>query len=214
LTDTSVGYVTTNTCFAPSSTYQQPDEPAGVYPGSIGSRYVIIGSSSDVHTYDGAYLHIVAATGLGQQYRIRASSGTLGAKYIKLALYDQLQTAIDNTSVFAITGCKYNALTAAAATTNGNNAIAGIKVSGNTYGTAGQYGWVQTGGIATALCDSTSVTAGAVAQCSTATVGYVSRWSFGNTAMTGVMPIIGHIVSNVFAATQTYTVVNLTMLES
>ena len=214
LTDASVGYVATNTCYAPSSTYQMPDEPSGVYPGAIGSRYLIIPSSADARTYDGAYFHVVAATGLGQQYRIRASSTTVGAKYVRLSLYDQIQTAVDATSVFAITGCKYACLVAASTTTNGNNNIAGIKVSGNTYSTGSQYGWIQTGGIATALCDATSVTAGSVAQASTATAGYVTRFAFGNTAATGVMPILGHIVSNVFAATQTYTVVNLTMIDA
>ena len=204
--DAAVGYVATNTAFTSSSTYQQSDEPSGLYPGAIGSRYVMICSTAAANIYAGGYLDIVAGTGYGYQYRIRANATTLASNAVKVSLYDQIVVAMDSTTVWAITPCKFNDLVAAAITTGATLGIAGVKVSGNTAGTGSQFGWIQTAGQALCLGDAATMQIGSIASISTTTAGYITKWVTMGTVSPGVpimgnYPIIGYVTNVAGAAT-------------
>ena len=169
-TDTSFVMMTSG-AVAPSSTYQMPNEQPGVYPGAVGSRYIVTGGSgcpnllagvvalsATANQFAGSYLTIVSSNVAGAQgytYRVRSNTvtGTPATGLTRFELYDPLVTAVSTNTTISIAGSKYNDL-AAAFMTNGT-IIAGVVpiVQAATY-----YGWVQTKGIAGVQLDSTAST--------------------------------------------------------
>ena len=215
VSDSTVGWATTNTCIAPSSTYQMPDEQGGVYPGSLGSRYVIINSTATVNTYAGAYLITVASTGRGYQYRIRGNSatGTPATGNIRVQLYDQLQAAVAGTTGWIIVGCKYNDLTICPVSTADGIIPAGIKCVGTTSST-NTWGWIQTKGIAGVISDGTSIKCGAMVTASSNLAGAIGRYTTTTTATPGinimdVYPVVGIGVTPVSAGASSLSAVAL-----
>jgi hypothetical protein len=177
---------------APSSTYQMPDENNGVYPGSAGSRYVVVTDASiTTDQFAGGYLHITDDTGEGYTYRIKGNTATddPASGKIRLALYDKLQVALTATTDYAITGSLYANLEAAGTTTDG---IA-VGVTCASLTATEPYGWIQTFGPATVLCD-TAGTAGMQAQVSQSVAGSYAPAAFDGTAAHNY-PIIGTIVT-------------------
>jgi len=97
---------TGDSVIAPSVTYYQNDEPNNVYPGSIGSRYVLMTlASAEVDQYAGGYLSITDDIGEGYTYRIRGNDATDTTKSgdVLFNLYDKLQVALTATTDVAIT---------------------------------------------------------------------------------------------------------------
>ena len=218
--DCALSFAAGNTCASPSSSYQMPDEPAGVYPGSLGSRYLVISSTQAAGTYTGGYIVFTKGTGNQQYYRIRASSATNtpASGFVRLSLYDQLVAAIDNTSIYQIAGCKYNVLSPSSIATGNANAIVGVCVTGTTSTTA-RYGWVQTGGIAPCIVDSIGggLAAGVPVAASSALAGAISRYISMTTVSPGVNIFdyapIGYAVGTGSAGAGGLTFVALTSLD-
>jgi len=176
---------------APSSTYQQPDEPNGVYPGSAGSRYVLMTlASASADQYAGGYLSVTDDNGEGYTYRIRGNDATdtTATGKVLLSLYDKLQVALTATTDVAITGPMYANLEAAGTDTDG----LAVGVSCASLTATDPYGWIQTRGIATVLCD-TAGTAGNMAIVSQSVAG--SYRAMYTTTATGDYPTIGYIVT-------------------
>ena len=182
---------TGDSVIAPSVTYYQNDEPNNVYPGSIGSRYVLMTlASAEVDQYAGGYLSITDDIGEGYTNRIRGNDATDTTKTgdVLFNLYDKLQVALTATTDVAITGPMYANLEAAGTTTDG----LAVGVSCASLTATDPYGWIQTRGIATVLCD-TAGTAGNMAIVSQSVAGSY-RAAYTTTA-TGNYPTIGYIVT-------------------
>lgn len=152
---------------------------------AIGATEVILTDSGTLGSatadqYAGGYLHITDDAGEGHQYRIKSNTAA-SSDAVTFTLYDGLVVAVTTDTDVAITGGLYCKLVGALGT-------ADYIASGVTpiAFTSGYYGWVQTGGIATALADGTIAigqavmlsdgTAGAVeaADNSHPTVGYAT----------------------------------------
>jgi len=151
------GYAVAQSCVAPASTYQEPTEPVGVYPGGIGSRFlnvVTLGAGTTANQFAGAYISLigVASVGGGQTYRIKshgASSSTSVANVYKLSLYDQIQTNVAATTSYAIAPSRYVNVSV---TTNSVALASGVVVGAQS---ANQFGWIQTQGIIAVKGDAT-----------------------------------------------------------
>jgi hypothetical protein len=179
---------------APSSTYQMPDEPNGTYPGSINSRYVIITLASvTADQFAGGYLHTTDDVGEGYAYRIKGNTATDDpvSGNFRLALYDKIQVALTATTDHAITGNMYANVETAGTGTDG--LACGVTCASLTA--TEPYGWVQTYGVATVLCDTAGAAGGmAILSQSVAgsyTPGYLTATSGANLAF----PRIGYIIT-------------------
>ena len=100
---------------APSATYQQASEQSGLYPGAVGSRYVVMTLASVIKDqFAGGYLTTNLDTGYGYVYRIKGNTatgvGTPTATVILIELYDKIQVAIDATTDSTLVGCLYTDL--------------------------------------------------------------------------------------------------------
>jgi len=177
---------------APSSTYQMPDEPNGTYPGSINSRYVIVTLASvTADQFAGGYLHITDDVGEGYTYRIKGNTATDDpvTGNFRLALYDKIQVALTATTDHCITGNLYANVETAGTGTDG--IACGVTCASLTA--TEPFGWIQTYGMATVLCD-TAGSAGMKAQLSQSVAGAYAPASLDGTASHNY-PIIGTIVT-------------------
>jgi hypothetical protein len=194
LTENGTVWASANTCLAPSSTYQDPSEISGVYPGSLGSRFLISGITGSINQYAGAYLTLVKGTGSPAIYRIRGNDATSTTKTgcIKLSLYDKIKTAVDTSTSAMITGCRWNGI-AQTTTAASTYVAAGATV---TSATAATWGWVQSKGPC-AVISSNVLTAGCLVTVGD-TEGTVQKWATGTTSSTtqyaGLQPIVGFCV--------------------
>lgn len=186
---------TDNVIIAPSSTYQMANETPGIYPGSIGSRYVVITLASiTADEYAGGHLSITDDVGEGYVYRIRGNTATddPASGKIRLELYDKIQVALTATTDFAITGNMYNDVEVA--TTGTDAVVAGVTMASLTA--TEPYGWIKTRGIATVLCDRAGGI-GQIAALSDDIAGAYQDAAGGGTAVSDLIaePLIGYIVS-------------------
>lgn len=129
----------------------------------------------------GGYFHINNnphdTTGEGQQYRIKSHAYTASTSLMRVDLYDALACNLGSEAEVAVTGCLYRGLMTAT-----YSGTAAVPVGVNTVAmTAGYYGWVQTWGPATILCDATggSVAQGTIATLSDGVAGAVQPLSGG-----------------------------------
>ena len=146
---------TDNVMIAPASATAVAGET--IQPGAINSRFVQITLASiTADQFAGGYLHITDDTGEGFTYGIKGNTATNDpvSGDFRLDLHDRLQVAIDGTSDFAITGSLYANLEAA--TQAVDEVVAGVTMATMA---AGEYGWIQTQGVATVLTQGTVVIA-------------------------------------------------------
>lgn len=139
------------------------------YDPAIGAKLIEVTATGRKDQYANGTFHTSDATGEGYTYLIKRNSAT-GVKLNQddpdlistldtfiIELYDGLVIALDNTTVFAITGNMFKSLLPAVQDTDccpvGVTMIA-IDVSDK------EYAWVQTWGPATVATDSTAVTKG------------------------------------------------------
>ena len=178
---------------APVSTYQQASEQVGLYPGAIGSRYVIYALASVIQDqFAGGYLTINADAGYGYIYRIKGNDAT-SAHYsglVLIELYDKLQVALTAASDTSLTGSLYTDLKINSVATD--YITVGVTMANMTAGT---YGWICTSGICVCLQDG-SVTNGDIIQASIATSGAYQAFGVGSTAVTSAagQNILGYSV--------------------
>lgn len=183
---------TDNSLIAPSATYQVDGEPNGVYPGAVGSRYVVMtlaGASAD--QYAGGTLHITDDVGEGFTYRIKGNTATddPATGKVRFELYDKIQVALTATTDCSIVGSMYANLETAGTGTDG----LAVGVTCASLTATDPWGWIQTYGKATVLCD-TAGTAGMAAQVSQNVAGSYAPASLDGTAAHNY-PIVGYIVT-------------------
>ena len=155
--DTAVGLVvstdisetcvadTDDSIIAPSATYQMSDEQSGIYPGSIGSRYVVMTLTATANQFAGGYFVTTDDTGEGYTFRILNNTATNNPAtgLVRIQLDKPLLVALDATTDFAIMSSLYNDLESV----DGTDIIpAGITVRAMDISEAA-YGWVLTKGI-------------------------------------------------------------------
>jgi len=175
-----------NVIIAPSSTYKVPSEPGNIYPGSIGSHYVVITlASTTADQYAGGYFITTDDTGEGYTYRIIGNTATNdpATGKIRLQLYKPLKIALDATTDFCIVGCLYANIEVATAATD--MWIAGVCMA--VVGTAGYYGWVQTKGPVGILQDDSTVAVGDMVTLSDNTDGAVQAAAGGGTSVSDLI---------------------------
>jgi hypothetical protein len=150
LSEIGTVWAAANTALAPSATYQDPSEVSGIYPGSLGSRFLISGVTGTQNQYAGAYLTLVKGTGSPGVYRIRGNDLTSTTKSgaIKITLYDKLKAAVDTSTSMMITGCKYSDL--AQTTTAATTIPIGVPLCAASAST---WGWVQTKGMCAVISE-------------------------------------------------------------
>jgi len=201
---------TANAVVATGSSFQQPDESNGTYPGMIGSRYVVVllGTVA-ADTYAGGYLDIAGGTGVGYTYRIKGNKASNGTA-TTLELYDPIKVGLDATSDLIVGPSLYANLEHALYATTNNSVAVGVTVADIT--TAGNYGWILKEGVIgirgyTAMGSETLVQ-GDMVTLSSANAGQVVSFGHGvggGTAPTQssiVNPIIGVCVLPVGANSQ------------
>ena len=184
---------TDNAVIAPASAIDVADEPENSV-GAIGSRYVEMTLASiSADQLAGGYLSITDDGGEGYTYRIKGNTATdnPASGKIRLELYDKIQVALTATTDVAITGSLYADLLTAGTGTDG--LVAGVTCASLTA--TEPWGWIQTKGIATVLCD-TAGAAGAHAVLSQSVAGaygpaYLTATSGANIAF----PWLGYIVT-------------------
>ena len=167
LSGTNVLPVAPSMVVAPSSTYQQGGDPAGVYPSARGSKYILAttgGGNTAVAAddYQGGYIALSVGAGAGYAYRIKGNTavGDPATGYYLLELYDRIQSAdLTTATLFGIAGNKYSDLMLAAANT-GAGVISGATMA--TSSTTYAWGWIQTKGIAPVKMDGLNVLAAGV----------------------------------------------------
>jgi len=209
---TSVSMVTTASA-APSSTYQMANEQPGVYPGSVGSRYLVscgtVGAAVSVtaNMYAGGYLTIASSGtqgGIGNTYRIKSNTatGVPATGLMRFELYDPLLVVAATNMTIAVAGNKYSDLIPINPLAQTTPTIASLPVGiVPIIQTAGYFGWVQTKGITGVLFDASGATAtpGMVVSINTAgLVGSASVYSTLNTTASGcaiAYPTIGVMAS-------------------
>jgi hypothetical protein len=203
-----------NVMVAPSSVFQQDSEITGVYPGAVGSRFMVavIGTQA-ADAFAGGYIAISSGTGLGYTYRVkgnRASSGTATV----IELYDPIKVAIDATADVAIGGCKYQALMEAIAGSTQNGMPVGILVS--AVASTSSYAWICTKGMIAVKQSGTPVT-GNPAALSLTDQGHICAWgedvgaaTTGNLLLAQInVPIVG--ITALAGATSGHCIVNVSL---
>jgi len=166
---------------AGSSATQQPTEQVGVYPGAIGSKYVLTtGSSTVKDQWAGGYLVINSTAGTGYTYRIKGNTAVATingvANTVIIELYEPLVVALTASSYVSIIGSLYSDVKASTAATD----YISIGVTQANM-TANTYGWVCTHGVTGVLVDGT-MTIGCMAQKSLVTAGAVAQYGVGTTS--------------------------------
>ena len=199
--ETGVSYAITNSFTAASATYQMPQEPVGVYPGSKGSRYFLSSCTGTANKYRGGYVSIVGTGGSttnGYVYRIKSNgaAGAVLANNSLYELYDQLQAdVVTPAQMIMIAPCKWNDVTAIMA---GTNVPAGVSAGGST---ASYFGWVQTKGIVACATDAvvgSGNVVGAPITASIATPGAITVAFIGGAsgmAATNSSMVLGNLAS-------------------
>jgi hypothetical protein len=195
--EVNLAYATAYTSVAPASTYQMPDETVGVYPGSIGSRYIVAATTGTINQFAGAYIVVGSGTGAGYAYRVRGNTAysTPATGLMRISLYDQIQVALAIDSTLGIVGNVYNDMITATTT---STVISGVVLRVHA---ASRYGWVQTQGNANLFVDS-AIALGQLVTCSATTNGFGAAWTTVTTAnntTAGLYPIVG-ILSGVVGA--------------
>lgn len=106
----------------------------------------VLGSATK-NQYAGAILHAAGDSGEGYQYKIKSNTAA-SSNAVTFTLYDGLVIALSASSDVAITGSLYNTVRAATAGTD--YIVAGVTTR---VMQSGYYGWIQTAGVSTILCD-------------------------------------------------------------
>lgn len=141
---------TDNSVIAPASAVTTTD-------GTIGSKYIqLTAAGVTAQQFAGGYLHATDDSGEAYTYRIKGNTATNdpASGDIRVELYDKLQVAVDATTDVAITGSLYANLEAATQATD--EVVAGVSVANMSEG---EFGWVQSKGVATVLTQGTVVIA-------------------------------------------------------
>lgn len=165
---------------APAAAYQQPIEQVGVYPGAIGSRFIVYTLASVVKDqFAGGYLTVNLDTGYGYIYRIKGntatSSGGVGTGNLLIELYDKIVVALSATSDTGIVGSLYSDCIVATPATN--FVTVGVTMANMTANT---FGWICTHGVCACLQDG-AVTAGDIIQAGITTAGAYQTMGIGTT---------------------------------
>jgi hypothetical protein len=179
---------TTSLVIAGVAATQQGNDPVGVYPSTIGSRWVEITLASVVKDqYAGGYLVIALGTGLPYTYRIKGNtaSATVNsqASAVFIELYDPLiaSLATSTATTLTIIGNPYMDVDlCTAGGTAGTTNNWGLGVAVRTL-TANTYGWIQTTGPVGVFTDGT-LTTGCAISTSAKTAGAIQQYGVGTTS--------------------------------
>lgn len=181
---------TDNIIIAPASAVAVANET--IKPGDVGSHYVELTlATTTADAFAGGYFSVTDDTGEGYTYRIRGNTATdtPASGNIRLQLYDKIQVALTATTDCAITGNLYGNLIVAGTATDG--IAAGVACASLTA--TAPFGWIQTAGIATVLCD----TAGTAAQMAAVSQSVAGSYAPAHATGTSIdaYPPIGIIVT-------------------
>ena len=176
--------VSDNVIVAPASAVTTSD-------GTIGNKFIEVTLASiSAGQFAGGYFSTEDDTGEGYTYRIKGNTATddPASGNIRIELYDKLQIAVDDTTDFFIAGNLFANLEGA---TSGTDTI----VAGATTAiqAASDFGWVQTWGPASVLCEGTPAV-GTILTLDDAVTGAVSALAGGGTDVGDAItdPVVGY----------------------
>ncbi len=168
-----------NTIVAPGSSVSGDD-------GSVGSKFVEITGTATLDQLAGGYLQTIDETGEGYTYRIKTNTatGSPASGNYRVELYDKIQVAVAADTQAVLVGSLYANLEAA--TIAVDEVVAGVTMATMA---AGEFGWVQTQGVATVLTTGTVLIGDNVIIGSTA--GSVSPASAATSYAVGQVIVVG-----------------------
>lgn len=151
------------------ATNDQPSGGLGVSAAvAIGGTEITTSTSTTwtVNEHAGGYISVNVTPGEGQLYRIKSNTATSAATGGVIVLEDPLRVALTTSSKFIIVQHPYNGVVIEPGTPTGK--IVGVA---HCVITAGQYGWLQTKGVASVLFTGTGVAGKVVGSLSGGTSG-------------------------------------------
>jgi len=175
-----------NTMIAPVVTYKVDSEPGNIYPGSIGSHYIVATLASiTADQFAGGTLVTTEGTGVAYSYRVKGNTATNdpATGKIRLQLWEPIQVAISATTDWTITASLWANLEGATAATD--LCLGGVTCSSMDV-SAKSYGYVQTKGPVGILLDGT-VAIGDQVSLSDGVTGAVQALSGGGTTITDIL---------------------------
>jgi len=200
-----------NSVIATNSAFQQATESTGVYPGMVGSKYVVLlESSRTADQIAGGYITISSGTGIGYTYRVKGNKASNGTA-CTVELYDAILVGLDASSDVTVAASNYANLEAAVSGTTRNSLAVGVSV---TAMSSGNFGWILTKGNI-GIMDSGGLTQGKMAVLSSGEPGNVEAYGLGAGASdtgSGLVtyldaPVIGQVANA--TATSGHCVVNV-----
>jgi len=201
-----------NVVLAPSSTYKVDSEPGNIYPGSIGSHYVVMTLASvTADLYAGGHFITTADTGIGYTYRIKGNTATNdpATGKVRFQLYEPLQALLSASTDVIICGSPYANLEIYTSTD-----IFPVGVTCSTMDVSvASYGFIQKRGIVGILTDDTTVAVGSMVTPSDSTSGAIQLAGGGGADYEDMIsegPVLG--ITTQVAGSGDQSVVDLTGL--
>jgi len=157
---------------ATDTNYSSMAVQAAVSAGATSIPVTLGGTAVTANQFDGGYLVVSKVTGIGQSFQIKShtvQTDTTGTCTFEVD--HAVTTALTTSSTVTIVKNLYDAVIVAPTTSTGK------RVGGAIFATvAGEYGWIQSGGLGFALGDATASAAAAQALSpSTTTAGTVTK---------------------------------------
>ena len=153
---------------AQDTTNQNPSGGLAVAAASVGDTTITLTGSLTLaaNLLAGGYVSVNVTPGLGQLYRIKSNTAVAAAANCVITLEDPIRVALTTSSKVILKSHPYDSIVVTPATETTNN----VGVA-HTIVTNGNYGWVQTHGMASVLFTGTGVVGKAVGTLAGGTIG-------------------------------------------
>lgn len=190
----------------PGKLYQAPAQvtnhqdlvPAAAAAGATSVTVTLGATAVAANQYAGGYMVVTVTPGQGYQYLISSHPAADASATLELTLSDPIQVALTTSSNVDLVSNPFKGVIINP--TTASSCVAGVAVYPVA---AGEYGWLQTGGVATCLVDDQTITVGTNVAASNQAAGAIEP-------ATGVQQIIGRAVTG--GATTEYVAVELLLV--
>lgn len=153
---------------AADATNQTPSGGLGVAAQAVGDTTITVSTSTTVaaNLLTGGYVSVDVTPGQGQLYRIKSNTATAAAAGLVITLEDPIRVALTTSSKVILIKHPYDSIVVTPGTETSNN----VGVA-QTIITNGNFGWIQTHGMASVLFTGTGAIAKAVGTLAGGTIG-------------------------------------------
>jgi hypothetical protein len=188
-------------CIAVDITANHEDLAVNTFAVGDKSITVTLGATAiTANEYDGGYVNVTDATGQGIMYQIESAPATDASGSVIIQLKTPIVVAAEAATTVTLVRNKYKDIIVS----DGTQADLPVGVP-NVAISAGEFGWVQTGGFCSVLNDTTTVVAGQPVTIGDADAGAVEVHNAATEVVVGVCP------AGTVAAAGEYTAIELTL---